>query len=138
MNQPLADNVVEFSMSYYGQARAPAAPRPPPGEDGCVVNAAGVPKLPLLTPDWGALVKLQPAALSDGPACGSGAAAFDADLFRVRQVRVFLRVQAGAVSYRGRWAAWFRRPGSQDDVRMMVPDGEMTVDIALRNLAGGF
>ena len=137
MNQPLADNVVEFAMSYYGQTRAPAVPRPPPGEDGCLVDTAGVPKLPALNPDWGALVQLQPGALSDGPACGSGAAAFDVDLFRVRQVRVSLRVQAGAASYRGRWAAWFRRPGPQDDVRMMVPDGEVTVDVVLRHLAGG-
>ena len=45
------------------------------------------------------------AILTDGPYCGSGDNQFDADLLRVRKVRVTLRMQAaiaGAARHRAR------------------------------------
>ena len=137
MNQPLADNVTDFELTFYGAPDPPDAPRPPPGEDGCVIDVAGGPKLPGLQANWGSLVALPPRSLSDGPVCGSGAAGFDVDLFRVRQVRFRLRAQAGDASYRGVVARWFRRPGPATDVRMMVPDQEVTRDVTLTNLRAG-
>jgi hypothetical protein len=76
------------------------------------------------------------AALKDGPACGTGPAAFDADLMRVRALRITLRVQAGQASYRGLSPRWFRRPGLVTDPRLVVPDQEATFDVAPPNLRG--
>ena len=45
-------------------------------------------------PDDGSLAALTAAMLTDGPFCGGGDNQFDADLLRVRKVRVTLRMQA--------------------------------------------
>jgi hypothetical protein len=136
-NLPILDDVVRFEVTWLGSPLPPAGPRPPPGAVNCVYDAAGGPALPELSPTWGGLVVLAPAALSDGPVCGSGRAAFDADLLRVRALRVTLRVQAGHASFRAADPRLFMRPGVATDPRSMVPDQEVTFDVVLPNLRGG-
>jgi prepilin-type N-terminal cleavage/methylation domain-containing protein len=116
---PLADNVAAVQFTYFGTADPPAAPRPGPGQDNCVIDAAGVPRLPSLTPAGESLVELSPTILVDGGPggwCGANDNIFDPDLLRIRRVRVRIVVQAG--------------PGA----RGVVPDGEIVFDVAPRNL----
>jgi len=93
-DMPVLDEVEGLEIRFLGEARAPARPRPPPGLANCVVAADGSPRLPDLVPDYGPFVHLDAARLSDGPVCGTGVWRFDADLFRVRLVRITLRVAA--------------------------------------------
>jgi hypothetical protein len=135
-NQPLVDDVVQFTVSYLGSPLPPAGPRPPPGIANCVLDGAGEPTLPELPATWGGLAALPAEVLGDGPVCGSGRAAFDADLLRIRALRVTLRVQAGHPSFRSADPRFFRRPGFATDPRSMVPDEEVTFDVSLPNLRG--
>jgi hypothetical protein len=135
-NLPLLDEVVQFSVTYVGSPFPPTAPKPPPGVGNCLFDGAGSSRLAELPAAWGGLAVLAPAVLSDGPACGTGPAAYDADLLRVRALRLTLRVQAGHPSYRGPSPRWFRKPGSASDPRSFVPDQEATFDVALPNLRG--
>jgi hypothetical protein len=135
-NQPLLDEVVRFSVAYLASPFPPAGPRPPPGTGNCVFDEAGEPRLPELAPTWGGLVVLTAARLSDGPVCGAGRAAFDADLLRIRAIQVTLRLQAASAVYRSTDARLFKRPGSATDPRWMVPDQEVTFHVALPNLRG--
>jgi hypothetical protein len=82
------------------------------------------------------LVPLPVAMFADGPWCGSGSSQFDADLLRVRTVRVSLRVQAVSAAFRGVGPA-FVRPGSSRGGYRMLPDGVFTFDVSPANLALG-
>jgi prepilin-type N-terminal cleavage/methylation domain-containing protein len=116
---PVADNVTAVQFTYFGTAAPPAAPRPEPGEENCVIDAAGVPRLPSLASTGGALVELSPGLLADGGPggwCGANDNVFDPDLLRVRRIRVRISVQAG--------------PGA----RGVVPDAEIVFDVTPRNL----
>jgi type II secretory pathway pseudopilin PulG len=98
--------------------------------------------------DWtaagqpGTLVPIPLAALGDGPWCPGLATAeglplgnrYDADLLRVRRVRVTLRVQAGSAALRGADPSWFTHPGSARGADRMVPDQEVQFEVAPRNL----
>jgi prepilin-type N-terminal cleavage/methylation domain-containing protein len=90
---PFVDGVSAFEIAWRGDPRPPAGPRPPPGEANCLVDADGVPRLPDLPATTGPWVDLTPSMLSDGPWCGAAPWRFDADLFRVRLVRVSLRLE---------------------------------------------
>jgi hypothetical protein len=115
----------------------------PPGEN-CVFVRDGDsfrPRLEWLGPPESGLVPLTSSMLTDGPWCpGAGAPnRFDADLLRVRRVRVRLRLQAGDPSLRGQVAstterAWFRVAGTARDPYRLVPDLEVQFDVAPRNL----
>ena len=59
---------------------------------------------------------------------------YDADLLRVRRVRVTLRVQTANASYRGPAGALFARGGTSNGGERYVPDQEITFDVAPRNL----
>lgn len=135
-SQPLVDDVVQFAVAYLGSPLPPVGPRPPPGTANCVLDEAGEPRLPVMPATWGGLAALPAELLGDGPVCGSGRAAFDADLLRVRALRVTLRVQAGHPSFRAVSPRLFRRPGFATDPRSMVPDEEVTFDVALPNVRG--
>jgi hypothetical protein len=135
-DQPLVDDVVQFTVTYLGSPLPPSWPKPPPGTANCVLDEAGEPRLPEVAATWGGLAALPPEALGDGPACGTGRGAFDADLLRVRALRITLRVQAGHPSFRSVSPRLFRRPGFATDPRSMVPDEEVTFDVALPNLRG--
>jgi hypothetical protein len=72
--------------------------------------------------------------LTDGPWCPDAAHAdrYDADLLRVRRVRIRLRLQAPA-PFRGPAGTLFSRAGTAIDAHRHVPDRVISVDAALRN-----
>jgi hypothetical protein len=158
---PLIDHVVDFTVDVYGAAVPPTpaaealaaptyGPRPPPpaedderdpfgpGENCTIVvgaDGARLPRLPVLGAP-GQLVPLTPAMLADGPWCpGSGSGMdFDADLLRIRRVDVRLRVEVASAMLRGPTGRLFRRPGQGSRSVNWVPDAELRLSIAPRNL----
>jgi len=110
-----------------------------PAGENCVFQLNGgqqVPRLPSLTPGTNGLVPLTSAMLTDGPWCPSSTSSlrFDADLLRVRQVRVTLRLQALSKSLRGPAGVFFTRGGTARTTETLVPDQEVQFDVAPRNL----
>jgi prepilin-type N-terminal cleavage/methylation domain-containing protein len=148
---PVLDDVVGLSFRYFGERAPPSSPRPPAGGANCLFDVAGVPALGALAPDDGDQVELTESLLTDGPWCGastsgvggvgsSASAAvsvFDADLYRVRRIRVTLRVQANPAWARGPDRNLFQRPGTGTAPRLFVPDYVITFDVSPRNLQGG-
>ena len=118
---PFADVVETMRIRYFGD---PAPPRAPgaPGRASCVVDETGAPRLPALAPTHGRYAELTPAMLSDGPACGAAPHRFDADLLRVRAVRVTLRMAPEA--------------GPATGTLNRVDPREVTFDVAIRNHEG--
>jgi len=100
-----------------------------------VNEGAHVPRLVQLS---GALadVKLDAAVLSDGPWCPDPASPvrYDADLLRIRRVRVTIRFEAAAASLRGAASARFLRGGTASSNERVVPDLEVRFDVTPRNL----
>ena len=93
------------------------------------------------TPD--AAPVLMPAAmLTDGPWCPADKNSsgddlpnkYDADMLRVRQVRVTLRVQVAKTLLRGPAGVLFRHAGTSRGGERFVPDQEIRFDVAPRNL----
>ena len=101
-------------------------------------NGLQVPRLAVLGTGGAtdALVLLTDAQLTDGPWCPDGARAdrFDADLLRIRKVRVDLRVQSALASLRGPAGILFTRAGTSSSSQRYVPDQEVRFDITPRNL----
>ncbi len=162
---PQVDHVVSLSFEYYGEPLPPRrrdppgalgqvmtygpAP-PPPGQDddrdawgageNCVTRLEGAAQVPRLEA-LGTSQRLQwlgRAMLTDGPWCPDAAAAgrYDADLLRIRKVRVRLRVEAAVESVRGADPRWFQRPGSADGP-WAVRDREVAFEVVMRTLGGG-
>jgi hypothetical protein len=161
---PVVDNVVALEFEYYGEPDPPALRRPdidrsttygpappaldaaqwswPAGENCTIQVVAGrqQPRLPALGMPGGGLVRLSVADLTDGPWCPAGESPdrFDADLFRVRTIRVSLRIQSGSPEFRsaiGRGAdALFLRPGTSHGGYIQVPDLPIRFDVSPRNL----
>lgn len=131
---PLVDNVVDLRFDYYGDPAPPLKPKPVLGVANCLFTAAGTPVLPTLTADEGSLALLTQAMLTDGPYCGSGGSQFDADLLRVRKVRVMLRMQAASPSLRGAPGPAFWNPGTALGGERYVPDYTVAFDVTPRNL----
>jgi prepilin-type N-terminal cleavage/methylation domain-containing protein len=129
---PLIDNVVDARFSYFIDGAASSVPRPPDGAANCVY-AAGAPPVPRLDDLGSGVAAIAPAALADGPICGAGASAFDGDLFRIRRVRVVLRLQAASDELRGS-GAFFARPGRSSNGYSDVPDFEVTFDVSPRSM----
>jgi hypothetical protein len=136
------DLVGEGPWTTYG-------PRPPPighddardtwpaGENCAFSVAEGVHVPRLATLDAGsAPVPLAASLLTDGPWCpdAGDARRFDADLLRIRRIRVVARVQAGAAALRGRAGRWFVRSGTSAPAFALVPDQEIEFDVSPRNL----
>ena len=141
-------------MTTYG-------PRPPPpavdspGDDwgageNCTFRLSGGVQVERLV-DWGtggpagALVPISYTLLNDGPWCPGVANAagaplssrFDADMLRVRRVRVTLRVQAAAEALRGANPAGqvlFIHPGPARQGGRIVPDQEIRFEVTPRNM----
>jgi hypothetical protein len=128
--QPLVDDVVGFSVRYFADTAPPLQPRPPSGVSSCLFDAAGLPLLPVLPATYGPLAELTPAMLTDGPVCGLAPQRFDADLYRLRQVRVTLRVQASSPARRGRDPRKYVHPGIADESQAW-PDAELTLDVTI-------
>ncbi len=124
---PVLDDIVGLDFEYYGDPSPPAFVRP--GQDqtvtyGPVPPAPGVAQAPFASGEnctWqmsggvqvtrlaslsnagGGLVRLTASQLTDGPWCPDDVNAnrYDADLLRIRKVRVTLRVQSGIDAVRG-------------------------------------
>jgi prepilin-type N-terminal cleavage/methylation domain-containing protein len=135
-DMPAIDDVVGLDVRYYGAARPPLWPRPPAGQPNCLYDAAGSYQAGLMPTLAGVagLVEMTGAMLVDGPWCGSGATQFDADLLRVRRIRVSVRLQASDPVVRGRDRSRFRNPGTARSDASTVPDLTVVVDTAPRNL----
>jgi hypothetical protein len=160
---PVVDHVTALRFEYFGEAAAPQVfddtdgdrrrasygPLPPPagydnaldawlpGENCLFSRDNGLPvaRLVSLPVEESGLARLPLAAFTDGPWCPDGLSSnrFDADLLRVRLVRITLRVQAGSPSVRGADPLLFSHPGSARDSARLVPDLEVRADVALRN-----
>lgn len=98
-----------------------------------------VPRIPNPAPAGEALVPLTQAMLTDGPWCPQETATprFDADLLRVRTVRVRLRVQVASATLRGPAGALFSRGGYSKGGVSWVPDQEVRFDVSPRNMNFG-
>lgn len=132
---PMVDNVVDLRFDYFGDPNPPRAPKPPLGTANCLYDAAGNYIGPgTLTASDGSLAPLPAAILTDGPYCGSGVNEFDADLLRVRKVRVSLRMQATLPALRGTDTNLFMKPGSARGGERTVPDYRVSFEVAPRNL----
>jgi hypothetical protein len=161
---PVVDDVVALRFEYFGDPQPPLrttlplespqgpwttyGPKPPPmGEtqgpwpagENCtflVVEGAHLPRLAVLPQGEDALTPLEDGRLTDGPWCPDAAAPnrFDADLLRVRRVRVTLRVQSPIASLRGPAGALFLNRGSARASDRYAPDLEVQFDVAPRNL----
>lgn len=89
---PVVDGIQALSFRYFADPD-PSSVSPAGAADGTCVYGAGSPPVPLLSPLGGvSLAELTAAELTDGPFCGIAPNRFDADLLRVRRVRVSLRV----------------------------------------------
>jgi hypothetical protein len=131
---PVVDNVVALSFEYFGDPNPPLLPKPQVGTANCLYDAAGVllGGMSILPAAGGTLAILPPAAFTDGPWCGSGSNRYDADLLRVRMIRVTLRVQAASDTMRGR-SADFLIPGLNRGAST-VPDYTMRFDVTPANM----
>jgi len=94
------------------------------------------PQMAALGAPAGALVKLTPAMLTDGPWCPDSANTnrYDADLLRVRKVKVTLRVQVAKKELRGPAGTLFMRGGTSRGGTTFIPDQEIAFDVTPRNL----
>lgn len=107
-----------------------------------VSEGVHVPRTEMATPLGpvnGPLVKLSSSRLTDGPWCPDSDMAnrYDADLLRVRKVRVTLRVQVGAKSLRGPTGTLFMRGGTASGGARYIPDQEISFEVTPRNLNFG-
>jgi len=100
-----------------------------------VQNGQQVPRLPVLAAGNGQ-VELTANILNDGPWCPDDqyARRFDADLLRIRRVRIKLRVQAALASLRGPAGVLFTRGGTANSGERYVPDQQISFDVTPRNL----
>ena len=129
----------------YGPAPPPVDVDDPdtawPAGENCVFEVRDglhQPRLPSLGA-IGDLVPLSAARLSDGPWCpdAAGLRRFDADLLRIRQVRVRVRVEAAPDALRGGAGPLFLRAGSAARSTNLVPDQDVALDVVPRNYATG-
>lgn len=161
---PIADNIVGMSFEYYGEPSPPQlrpglvppttyGPNPPAlgadnstdnwiaGENCTFVLSGGlqVPRLAWLGSGTQGLVKLTQAQLTDGPWCPDSAAAnrYDADLLRIRKVRILLRAQVSNPRFRGPTGSLFTRGGTSTGGERYLPDQEIKFDVTPRNLNFG-
>jgi prepilin-type N-terminal cleavage/methylation domain-containing protein len=100
------------------------------------------PQIQTLGPASGGPVLMPKGMLTDGPWCPSatdskGAAMpnkYDADMLRLRQIRVTLRVQVADDLLRGPAGPLFRHAGRSRGAERFIPDQEIRFDVAPRNM----
>lgn len=130
---PLIDNLVDLQFAYFVDPH-PASVALPADASGNCAYAPGDPPAPILVPLGSVtLVPVPVARFTDGPLCGVFPNRFDADLLRIRRVRVRLRVQAGLAQSRGQ-GAHYRNAGVADSGLSAIRDFELTFEVAPRNL----
>jgi hypothetical protein len=135
--RPLVDHVVGLSFEYFGAADPPLLRSGAEPEENCtltVVDGRGEPRLGALGAP-GSVVPLPRSLFEDGPWCPTDASPrrFDADLLRVRRVRVRMRAEVAARAMRGAAGTLFTRAGAASAARAAAPDQEAVVDVTLRN-----
>lgn len=138
---PLIDEVVDLRVDYYGTPSPPWRPQPRPGLANCLYADDGTyhaALMPWLPRAGGTEAVLEPGLLSDGPWCGAGANQYDADVLRIRRVRVSVRLQAADAAVRGGDPVRFRTPGSAVRSAGLAPDVSMVVGVAPPNLRSGW
>ena len=135
---PAINDIVRLSFEYLGDPFPPLHPRPPEGEENCLYDSFGTPRIgmPVLPPAGATLAPLDVSLFEDGPWCGSGAEPFDADLLRIRSVRVSLRAQASNAAYRGPAPGLFQNPGTAAEAARQVKDVVLQTTVTPRNLGG--
>jgi hypothetical protein len=109
---PLIDRVADLEFAYFADPHAWSVAAPRDAAGNCAYGA-GDPPVPLLMPLGFAMVELPPGRFTDGPFCGVPPHRFDADLLRIRRVRVRIRLQAAVAG---------------------VPDLEIAFQVAPRNM----
>ena len=134
---PVLDGVVDLSVRYFG------GPLPVPTPASSVRDAAERLAAPCLVAAAGAgrppgepaapMRELEVEELTDGPWCGGGTA-FDIDLFRVRRVRLAVRLRVVDDG----WRRGLLSPGPADRQGRNggVPDLTVRFDVAPRSLSG--
>lgn len=162
-DMPMIDDVTSLRFEYFGEAGVPQVlddgdaerrrttygPLPPPagidhppdawtaGENCLFSRDQGQPspRLAVLPSEESGLARLPLSMFTDGPWCPDDTSPnrYDADLLRVRLVRVTLRAQAQSAAVRGADPRLFSHPGAAREAARLVPDLEVRVDVALRN-----
>jgi type II secretory pathway pseudopilin PulG len=101
-----------------------------------VVDGVQVPRLESLSAGGVGQVPLPPEIFQDGPWCPdeSRASRFDADLLRIRRVRVNLRLQVGLPTLRGPAGLLWSNGGTSQSGYHMIPDQEIHFDVTPRNM----
>ena len=132
--------------------RATYGPTPPPpgvdnprdgwpaGENCTFVVSEGRQQSRLAVLDSGtSLVPLPPGLLTDGPWCPDAPSPnrVDADLLRVRDVQLILRLEASSPAVRGGDVRLFVHPGAARHPWRWVPDRQVTIDVVPRALHVG-
>jgi len=132
---PVVENVVGLVFTYFGDPNPPTIPKPPVGVANCLYDATGnlVPGMSVLTAQGGSLAPLPLNILNDGPWCGAGNNRFDADLLRIRKVRVQVRIQAANAAFRATGGE-FAVGGLSRSAERYLPDFLLRFDVAPRNL----
>lgn len=137
-DMPIVDDVAGVRFEYWGAPGVPARTRAESGTATCWFDQAGQPQFGRAVAAPGAPnVRLPVAEFRDGPWCGAGDNRFDADLLRVRHVRATVRLSATAEMARG-IGTDFLVPGRAVSPLRLVPDMEVIVDVAPRNLTGDY
>jgi len=130
----VVDNVVGVAFEYFGNPNPPVLPKPPLGTANCLYDAGGnLIAGTVLTTDGGSLARLPLTMLNDGPWCGANANRFDADLLRVRKVRMTLRVQASSSSLRATGSD-YQVAGTAKSAHGALRDFTLTFDVSPRNM----
>jgi type II secretory pathway pseudopilin PulG len=164
---PLVDHLTGLSIELLGDPRPPRlgslgnpsraatyGPLPPPdgvddlrddwpaGENCTFLTTGGAQqsRMPALSSAGAAgLVVLSASVLTDGPWCPDGSAPnrYDADLLRVRAVRVTIRVEAALAADRGPDVRLFLHPGLSRDRSGVAADQVVVLDVVPRALQAG-
>jgi hypothetical protein len=131
----VVDNVVDLRFEYFGDPQPPQRPKPPAGVANCLYDAAGAlaSGLSVLTAGGASLVELPLSIFDDGPWCGGGNNRFDADLLRVRKVRVSVRVQAAPATLRASGTDYLVA-GISRSAHRSLPDYTVRFDVSPRNM----
>jgi hypothetical protein len=134
-DSPVLDDVVSLEFEYFGDPRPPEEPKPPVGTASCLFDTAGAlrPGMTVLPTRGESLSALPLSLFRDGPWCGEGNNRYDADLLRIRMVRVLLRIQVGNEMLRGRSADYVVAGRSLSAARSL-PDYTLRFDVSPRNM----
>jgi len=135
---PLIDNVVSVAFEYFGDPSPPVMPKPPIGIANCLYDVAGnaVSGMTTMGSGGAAVVALPISMFTDGPWCAAGSNRYDADLLRVRLIRVTLRLAVANTMLRGTTSD-FAVTGKGRSALRQVPDYTIRFDVAPRSMASG-